>query len=118
VHDQDRCKAIPVPPADAAMIEPLLLTAAQISTFDGGRLLTKASGFFFERGERLFLVTSRHVVFDQPSGHTPNRIEIELHVDATNLALSSGFSILLYRDGRAIWRQGADSGGEIDVAVI
>jgi len=81
-------------------------------------LLTKASGFFFSRDGRLFLVTSRHVVFDEPSGHAPNRIEIELHTDETNLTLSAVFSILLYDSGRSIWRQGADSGGEIDVAVI
>ena len=43
------------------MTEPLLLTATQISTFLGTQLLTKASGFFFERDERLYLVTSRHV---------------------------------------------------------
>lgn len=100
------------------MIESLLLSAARISTFDGQHLLTNASGFFFARDDRLFLVTSRHVVFDEPSEHFPNRIEIELHVDADNLARSTGFSILLYRDGQSIWRQGLDAAGEIDVAAI
>jgi len=100
------------------MTEPLLLTATQISTFDGPRLLTKASGFFFARGKRLYLVTSRHVVLDEPSAHRPDRIEIELHVDNVNLTRSTGFSVLLYREGKSIWRQGEDSGGDIDVAVI
>lgn len=100
------------------MIEPLLLTATQISTFDGDRLLTRASGFFFARDERLYLVTSRHVLIDEPSEHHPDRIEIELHVDAANLAHATGYSLLLYRDGRSNWRQGRDAGGEIDVAVI
>jgi len=100
------------------MIEPLLLTATQISTFDGQRLLTKASGFFFERDARLYLVTSRHVVIDEPSEHWPNRIEIELHVDDVNLTRSTGFSVLLYHEGKGIWHQGRDSGGDIDVAVI
>jgi hypothetical protein len=100
------------------MTEPLLLTATQISTFAGERLLTKASGFFFARDERLYLVTSRHVVFDEPSAHRPDRIEIELHVDAIDLTRSVAFSVLLYHEGKSIWRQGQDSGGEIDVAVI
>ncbi|MFI4931103.1 MAG: serine protease [Burkholderiales bacterium] len=100
------------------MIEPLLLTATQISTFDGQRALTKASGFFFERDARLYLVTSRHVVIDEPSEHRPNRIEIELHVDDINLTRSTGFSVLLYQEGKSIWHQGQDSGGDIDVAVI
>jgi S1-C subfamily serine protease len=100
------------------MIEPILLAAACVYTFDQKRPLTNASGFFFERDERLFLVTSRHVVIDEPSKHFPNRIEIELHSDPDNLAVSTGFSIPLYRDGKSIWRQGRDSAGEIDVAVI
>jgi S1-C subfamily serine protease len=100
------------------MTESLLLTATQVSTFDGTQLLTRASGFFFSREHSLFLVTSRHVVFDEPSNHTPDRIEIELHVDEANLTRSTGFSVLLYRDGEPVWRQGSDSAGEIDVAVI
>jgi hypothetical protein len=100
------------------MIETLLLTAARISTFDQPLLLTNASGFFFARGERLFLVTSRHVMFDEPSRHFPDRIEIELHTDSDNLARSTGFSIPLYRDGQSLWRQALDNAGEIDVAVI
>jgi S1-C subfamily serine protease len=100
------------------MIESLLLAAVQISTFDDGRLLTRASGFFFERAARLYLVTSRHVLIDEPSGHFPDRIEVELHLDADNLAKSTGYSVLLYRDRLANWRQGRDATGEIDVAVI
>ena len=100
------------------MVEPLLLTAARILTFEQQRPLTNASGFFFERDERLFLVTSRHVVIDEPSRHFPDRLEIELHIDPDNLARSTGFSIPLYRDGKSIWRQGLDTAGEIDVAVI
>jgi hypothetical protein len=100
------------------MIETLLLAAARVCTFENQRLLTNASGFFFERGERLFLVTSRHVMIDEPSKHFPNRIEIELHVDPGNLARSTGFSMPLYREGKSVWRQGKDKSGEIDVAVI
>ena len=100
------------------MIEALLLTSTRVLTFDGGRRLTNASGFFFARSERLFLVTSRHVLFDEPSGHEPDRIEIELHVEPGNLAVSAGFSIPLYRDGGPVWRQGLDRAGEVDVAVI
>ncbi len=100
------------------MIETLLLTAARILTYEQQRALTNASGFFFERDGRLFLVTSRHVLIDEPSKHFPDRLEIELHTDPDNLAKSTGFSIPLYRDGRSIWRQGLDTAGEIDVAAI
>jgi len=100
------------------MIEPLLLTTTRVLTFNGNCPLTEASGFFFEREGRLFLVTSRHVVIDEPTSHLPNRIEIELHTDLENLTRSTGFSVLLYREGKSVWRQGRDAAGDIDVAVI
>ncbi|HSV36192.1 MAG TPA: serine protease [Ramlibacter sp.] len=99
-------------------IEPLLLAAARVVTYLGQTLLTNASGFFFERGDRLFLVTSRHVMIDEPSKHYPDRIEIEMHTDASNMAVSTGFSMPLYQGGKSVWRQGTDSGGEVDVAVL
>ena len=100
------------------MIESILLTAARLLTFEQKRPLTNASSFFFERDKRLYLVTSRHVMIDEPSKHFPDRIEIELHIDKENHAKSTGFSIPLYRNGKSIWRQGSDTAGEIDVAVI
>ncbi len=99
------------------MIESILLTTVSVFTFQQ-RQLTNASGFFFERDERLFLVTSRHVMIDEASQHFPDRIEIELHTDPVNIAKSTGFSLPLYRDGKSIWRQGLDTAGDIDVAVI
>ena len=100
------------------MIESILLTATTVLTFQGEQRLTNASGFFFERDGRLFLVTSRHVMVDEPTGHAPDRIEIEFHTEPDNLATSTAFSIPLYRDGVSLWRQGVDSGGPVDVAVI
>ena len=100
------------------MIEPILLTAVHVLTFENQSMLTNASGFFFERENRLFLITSRHVMFDQPSEHSPNRLQIELHTDSMDFTQSSGFSIPLYRDGLSLWRQGLDAAGEVDVAAI
>jgi hypothetical protein len=100
------------------MTEPLLLCAVQIATHAPDRALTRASGFFFQRGERLYLVTSRHVLFDEPSGHYPNRISFDLHLDATNMVRATTISVLLYQAGQAQWRQGQDAAGEIDVAVL
>ncbi|HEY3433381.1 MAG TPA: serine protease [Rhodocyclaceae bacterium] len=100
------------------MIESLLLTATRICTFAHQQKLTNASSFFFQRDERLFLVTSRHVMFDEPSQHFPDRIEIELHTDPDNMVKSVDFSIPLYHNGNRLWRQGLDGTGAIDVAVI
>lgn len=100
------------------MADTLLLAVTRVSTFAGPRVLTAASGFFFERDGRLFLVTARHVLLDLPSGHHPDRIELTLHTDAVDLRRVAVFSALLYKDGKSVWRQGEDSGGEIDVAAL
>ncbi len=100
------------------VIEPLLLTAAKVRTFDGDRALTNASGFYFERENRLFLVTSRHVFFDELGRHFPDRLKIELHLGLDDIAQSTDFSIPLYRNGHGIWREATDFGGQVDVAAI
>ena len=98
--------------------DPLLLATARVSTFLGPLLQTNASGFFFERDGQLYLVTSRHVVIDAANKHLPDRLEIELHLDDVDLTRSTGFSIPLYANGKSLWRQGRDSGGDVDIAVL
>jgi hypothetical protein len=102
----------------AHVTEPLLLSTTRMSTFRGRQLLTAATAFFFAREERLFVVTSRHVLHDEPTGHFPDRVELVLHVDPRDLTRIVVFSVPLYRDGRALWRQGIDSAGEVDVAAL
>ncbi len=96
-------------------VEPLLLTAVFMSTFGNGTLLSSATGFFFRRGERLYLVTNRHVLLDEPSGHRPDRVVIRVFTDAANLAATTEFSIPLYQSGQAQWQQAQDTSGTIDV---
>lgn len=106
------------PTAPTPAVDPLFLATPGVTTYDGDIALTNASGFFFQRADRLFLVTSRHVVIDEPSHHHPSRLAITLHLDAQNLSRCTEFSMLLYANGTAAWRQGRDGGGEIDVAVL
>ena len=100
------------------MIDSLLLSGVKVLTFNGDQPLTNASGFLFERNQRLFMVTSRHVIRDEDSKHFPDRVRIALHTDADNMAQLMDFEIPLYRDGQSLWRQGNDLAGDIDVAVI
>ncbi len=101
-----------------ALIDPLFLAAPRVSTFFGNCRLTNASGFFFQRDARLYLVTSRHVLADEPIQHFPDRVEIELHLDGNQLSRSSSHSLALYDHETPLWRQGRDAGGAIDVAVL
>lgn len=99
-------------------VEPLLLACTQVATFMGLRALTMASGFFFQRGTQLFLVTSRHVLLDLASDHRPQRIEFTLHAAGADLTQQHRVSLPLYDHGQPLWRQAGDSGGDVDVAVL
>jgi len=100
------------------VIESLLLAVTRVSTMSGDNPLTGATGFFFERDSRLFLVTSRHVVIDEASNHRPDRLTIELHVDRQNIGNVIEWSIPLYGGNQTLWRQCVDSGGSVDVVVV
>lgn len=87
-------------------------------TFDGYRGLTNATGFFYERGRQLFLVTCRHVLIDALNGHHPDRIEVEVHVGDDQSSRIVPLTIPLFEAGMSRWRTCADAAGDVDVAVI
>ncbi len=105
-------------PSPDDRMEPLLLACTQVATFFGPRAMTSASGFFFQRGSRLFLVTNRHVLLDPATDHRPQRIEFGLHAAGQDLTRHHRVSLPLYDNGRPMWRQAGDSGGDVDVAAL
>jgi len=124
-HEIERNRAILARHASAskpgparASVDALLLTVTRISTFIGSRVLTSASGFFFRRGGRLFLVSNRHVFADEPSKHFPDRVEIGVHTDREDLTRHAIVSLPLYRESLSQWRDARDTGGSVDVATI
>jgi S1-C subfamily serine protease len=100
------------------LLESLLLAVTRVSTLSGERVLTNATGFFFERDDRLYLVTSRHVVLDEASSHRPDRLDIELHADGLNIGKVIQWSMPLYGGNQPLWRQAVDSGGSVDIAAL
>ena len=99
-------------------VDPLLLAVVRLSTSQGGRALTRATGFLQQRGEEVFLVTCRHVFIDPSSGHYPDLIQVDFHTDGNNLATVASAALPLYEAGTAAWRQGRDAAGDVDVATL
>jgi hypothetical protein len=107
-----------VAPPPGGLVDALLLTGTRVDTFDGGFGLSSASGFFFRRGGRLFLVTNRHVFTDPAHGHHPDRIEIGVHTDAHDMTRHVRVSLPLVDGGLRRWREATDTGGLVDVAAL
>ena len=101
-----------------AKVDPLLLSTTSISTFTRSQHLARATGFFFRRGGRLFLVSSRRVFNDAPGSQSPDRIEMELHTDLRDLTKRVTVSLPLYAAGFAQWREFSDRAGTVDVAAL
>ena len=99
-------------------IESILLAVTRITTYSGQRKLTGATGFYFKRDKKLFLITNRHVIIDEPHGHRPDRVEFMLHSDPANLTSTGQFSIPLYDDNHAQWIEARDSAGTVDVVAL
>ncbi|MDZ4686999.1 MAG: serine protease [Planctomycetaceae bacterium] len=101
------------------MVESLLLAVTRVTTVnDVGETMTNATGFFYERDGQLFLVTNRHVVLSEETGHHPHSLLIELHIDPENVAAVLGFSIPLYHDAEPAWQETSDVASLIDVVTI
>lgn len=100
------------------MVESLLLAVTRVITMVGDITLTNATAFFFERNDRLFLVTARHVLIDEPSGHRPDRLLVEFHTTPDNVVITSLVTIPLYLNDQPLWREASDSAGVVDVAVV
>jgi len=107
-----------VPSDSPNSLEEVLLATTHIRTYWGSQHLTNASGFFFQRDARLFLVTSSHVLQDQLTRHFPDRIEIELHTCANDLSRIAIFSIPLFSQGAELWTRASDTAGSVDIAAI
>jgi S1-C subfamily serine protease len=103
---------------EKSLIESLLLAVTRITTLLDRQVQTNATGFFFERDGRLYLVTARHVFKDEASDHHPDSVLVELHVDPENAVVITQFMAPLFSDGMPAWREGADSAGDVDVAVL
>lgn len=101
------------------MAESLLLAVSRVTTNDEeGNPLTNATGFFYSNAGDLFLVTNRHVVFDEATNHRPDSLSIEMHVDQANIAATESLAIPLYENGASTWTECVDSGGIVDVVAI
>lgn len=101
-----------------AGVDGLLLTTTRITTFSADQVLTSASGFFYRRGDRLFLVSNLHVFADADSGHLPDRIELGVHTDLQDLTRHATVSLPLYHQGIRQWREATDAGGTVDIAAM
>jgi hypothetical protein len=100
------------------MIDKMFIRVAKILTYNNGRTLTNASGFFYLHQGFLYLVTARHVVINEAENHRPDFLQVSLHSDADDLRVRKELPIPLYLDGVPQWWEHPEYGGKVDVVAV
>ena len=101
------------------LMNELLLISVLILMIQGGQPVGSASGFFYLKNEKIFLVTNRHVVIDEKQGLQPTSLRLRLHQDPTDLTKNIDRDVPLYSVGKPRWHVHPKySTLGIDVAVV
>ena len=98
------------------MLNDIILTATLVLQLKAGAVIGSASGFFYEKGDGLYLVTNQHVVKGS-DGAAPDTLRLRLHVDAKDISKNDSFEVPLYADGRPVWKINPQQ-RDADIAVV
>lgn len=99
-------------------MEDLFICATRIETWKADTHCTNATGFFYFDEGLLFLITNRHVVLNESTGHAPDSLRLLLHTDQTDVPANEKVSIPLYKDGVPQWREHPLHGPGVDVVAV
>lgn len=74
-------------------LNPIVASVSIIRGMRAGTVIGSGTGFFYDRGDNLFLVTNRHVVRDDPSGYVPEMLRLRLHRNAGNITENGDYDV-------------------------
>jgi len=83
-------------------INRLAVSVAPILGRKEKKIISYATGFFFEYAEGLYFVTNRHVVIDEEDEYFPDELLLRLHTNPQNIRQNELYSIPLYDNGMLI----------------
>jgi len=68
--------------------------------------LAMGTGFFYRKGrERLFLVTNRHMVYDEDRHYFPDKLRLFVHSDKEHLSKTKNIDLKLWdKAGKRLWK--------------
>ena len=99
---------------EEGVVDPLMAIATPIQALEGEVTLGRATGFFYAKGNRLFVITNRHVVTQEE--YEPDSLKIRVHADPKDLRKNVDINLPLHEGSRSLWREFDDK--TIDIAAI
>jgi S1-C subfamily serine protease len=98
-------------------ISHLAFCVAQVECFTGNELIARATGFFYASAGDIYLITNRHVVRSEETGHLPDKLKLRLHTDASDIRRNDVHVVRLYdRRGRRTWLEHPTA--DVDVVAV
>lgn len=85
-------------------IHNIVASVSFVEQVKGGSAIGSATGFFYTRGDDLFLVTNGHVVRDEEKGILPDLLRLRLHRDPNDLTNNGDYDVALYAEGQPLWK--------------
>src|SRR5574341_821955 len=82
----------------------IVATVSLVLQLKAGATVGSASGFFYTRGNDLFLVTNHHVVRNEKDKVFPDTLRLRLHTDPNDLTRNGDLDITLYQAGKPVWK--------------
>ena len=100
-------------------IDSRLVRVAKVLTFRDGIGIGNATGFFFLRDGYLYLITNRHVVFDQINNLYPDKLQVQIHNDPNDLTSHGELWLdVLDANCNPLWREHPTLGAAADVVAL
>jgi hypothetical protein len=94
----------------------LELSVTKITAISKGYPIASSTGFLYVYNATIFLVTNRHCFIDETRGFYPNKVQILLHNNQSNMAENKLIELELYNGEAPLWLEHKHKG--IDIAVL
>ena len=82
----------------------IVATVSLIIQLKAGAQLGTATGFFYTKNDKLFLVTNQHVVRDDKTNTVPDTLRLVLHVDENDVRKKANLDLQLYQGNQRRWK--------------
>ncbi len=98
-------------------ISDIVVTVARLRCQKNDSPAGSGSGFFYEHGHGLFLITNRHVLIDEDDDHFPDELVLRLHTTPKDIRQNADISLPLYRGKTPRWKE-HPAGADVDVVAL
>jgi len=111
-------------PSNKLTIDKELFSVAFIRMLASGKapsptVVGSATGFFYEEGGRMYLVTNRHVVIKEDSDFYPDTVLLTVHTSRADIYACRDVPIPLYDSNtKPVWLEHPKSGNKVDVVAL